>query len=139
MHQEKLLIVTGFLEVGTGLSLLLLPAVPLALLLGLSVSAPEALLIGRVAGAALLALGVASWLARYDQHGPTQTGLLTGILVYDVAAAVLLAYAGLVLSLVGVALWPAVVAHTALAVWCAACLWAKPRHSSGKEHQKAWR
>jgi hypothetical protein len=41
---------------------------------------------------------------------------------YDVAAAVILAYAGLSLSFVGVALWPAVVLHAALAVWCVLCL-----------------
>ena len=40
------------------------------------------------------------------------------MLIYDVAAAALLAYAGLALSLVGIALWPAVVLHAALAVWC---------------------
>src|SRR5262249_36575021 len=85
------------------------------------------LLIARVAGAALLAIGVACWLARGDERSPAQLGLLAGVLIYDVAAAVLLAYAGLVLSMVGIALWPAVVLHTALAVWCVLCLWVRPR------------
>jgi hypothetical protein len=121
------LILTAFLEGGTGVSLLVLPSVPLALLLGVCVAAPEALLVGRVTGAALLAIGVACWLGRGDKESPAQFGLLTGVLIYDGAAAALLGYAGLVLTMVGIALWPAVVLHTALAVWCVVCLWDKPR------------
>jgi hypothetical protein len=126
MQRAYLLLVTAFIEVGTGLALLVLPAVPFALLLGISVAAPEALLVGRVAGAALLAIGVSCWLARGDRRGPAQLGLLTGVLLYDGAAAALLGYAGLVLGMAGIALWPAVVLHTALAVWCALCLWVRP-------------
>jgi len=126
MSRVGLLIVTAIVEVGTGLFLLLLPSVPLELLLGVGQAAPETLFIARVAGAALLALGVASWMGRSDKHGPAQIGLLLGILIYDAAAAVLLAYAALFLSLVGIALWPAVVLHTALAGWCVICLRATP-------------
>jgi hypothetical protein len=125
MHRTWLLTVTALVEVGTGLFLLFLPSLPLALLLGVSLAAPEAVFIARVAGAALLALGVACSLARSDRHGPAQRGVLTGVLTYDVAAAALLAYAGLVLNMAGIALWPAVVLHTALAVWCLACLWVR--------------
>jgi hypothetical protein len=127
MHRAKLLIVTAFLEVGTALLLLFVPAVPLALLLGVGEAAPETLLVARVAGAALLAIGVASWLARNSEQGAAQLGLLIGILIYDVGAAGILAYAGLFLSLVGLALWFAVVGHAALAAWCALCLWSLPR------------
>lgn len=126
MHRANLLIVTAFLEVGTGLLLLFVPAVPLALLLGVGEAAPEALLIARVAGAALLAIGAASWLARNGEQSDAQFGLLIGILIYDGAAAALLVYAGLGLGMVGLALWAAVVIHTALAVWCMSSLRAKP-------------
>src|SRR5262249_23386925 len=126
MRRKYLLIVTAFGEVGTGLLFLFLPSVPFALLLGAESAAAEALFVGRVAGAALLAIGVACWLARNDDGRPAQLGLLTGVLIYDAAAAALLAYAGLALSMVGIALWPAVVLHAALAVWCIVCLWVKP-------------
>ncbi|MFO0844770.1 MAG: hypothetical protein U0797_20630 [Gemmataceae bacterium] len=126
MHRAYLLTVTALGEVGTGVALLVLPSVPVALLLGMSAVAPEALFIGRVTGAALLALGVASWLARADEPCSSQAGLLTGLLIYDGTAAALLGYAGLVLGLAGVALWPAAALHAALAVWCALSLWGKP-------------
>jgi hypothetical protein len=118
VNLNSLFIVTAVVEVGTGLLLLILPVVPLALLLGSSEAAPETLLVGRVAGAALLGIGVASWLARQEQRTPAQLGLLVGILIYDVAAAVLLGFAGAVLEMAGIALWPAVVLHASLAAWC---------------------
>jgi hypothetical protein len=111
-------IVTAGLEVGVGLLLLIVPTFPLAFLVGVEQVAPEALLAARIAGAALLAIGVASWLARGDERRPAGVGLLIGILIYDGGAAALLAQAGLGLGMVGVALWPAVALHTALAVWC---------------------
>src|SRR5713226_9530622 len=94
MHRAWLLIVTALVEVGTGLLLLFLPSIPFALLLEVSSAAPEAVVIARVFGAALLAIGVTSFLARNDPHGPAQLGVLTGVLIYDAAAAILLAYAG---------------------------------------------
>jgi hypothetical protein len=123
MHRRYLLITTALLEATTGLLLLFLPSIPLALLLGVDRAVPEAIVIARIAGAALLAIGVACGLARSDRPGPAAQGLLVGVLIYDAAAAGLLAYAGFVLSMAGIALWPAVGLHAALAGWCLGCLW----------------
>jgi hypothetical protein len=122
MRRKYLLIVTALIEVGTGLVLLVAPAVAFLLLLGITSPAPEAVVVGRVAGGALLAIGVACWLARNDGRRPAQVGVLSGVVIYDVAAAALLAHAGSSLSMAGIALWPAVVLHGALAVWCGVCL-----------------
>jgi hypothetical protein len=122
MRRQYLLIVTALVEGATGLVLLVFPSIPCALLLGVAQASPETSVVARIAGAALLAAVVACWLGRSDKGGASQFGSLTGILIYDLAAAVILAYAGLFLGLVGVALWPAVVLHAALAVWCVMCL-----------------
>jgi hypothetical protein len=123
MHRAYLLIVTAVGEAGTGLLLLVLPSVLLALLLGVEDAARESIFVARLFGAALLAIGVACWLGRSDTSSRAQLGLIGGVLVYDAAAAMLLAYAGLYLSLAGIALWPAVVLHVLLAAWCVVCLW----------------
>jgi len=115
MPWRSLLVATAVFEVGTGLGLLLLPAVVLDLLIGVGQPAPEAVFVGRVAGAALLALGVASWLERRE---PAPGGLIAGLLVYNATVAGLLVYAGLGLDMAGVALWPAVALHAAMAAWC---------------------
>ena len=122
MHRACFLVVTALVEALAGLGLLLLPSLCFMLLLGVSSAAPEAIFIGRLTGTALLAIGVTCWAARRSEPNPAQLGLLIGVLIYDVGAAVLLAYAGLLLSLVGDLLWPAVVLHTALASWCVVCL-----------------
>lgn len=125
--RAPLLIVTALVEFGTGLALLLLPSIPLNLLLGLHHAAPEALFIARIAGAALLSIGVASYVSRNDNASPAQSGVLFGVLIYDVAAAVLLGYAGAVLTMAGILLWPALVLHMAFTVWCLLCLGDKLR------------
>jgi hypothetical protein len=122
MHRANLLIVTAVGEAGIGLLLLVRPSVPLALLLGVEHASRETIVVARLFGAALLAIGVGCWLGRSDALGPSQRGLITGVLIYDAAVATLLAYAGLFLNLVGIALWPAVVLHAGLTVWCVVCL-----------------
>jgi hypothetical protein len=71
-----------------------------------------------VTGAALPALGVACWVARDDERSGAARGLLVGILLYNVATVALLVYSDLRLTLSGLGLWPAVVLHLALAIWC---------------------
>jgi hypothetical protein len=127
VNRKHLFIVTAFVETGTGLFLLIVPAVPLALLLGSSEAAAETLLVGRVTGAALLSIGASCWLARNDTRSPSQLGLLVGVLFYDLAAAAILGYAGVALNMAGIALWPAVVLHAALAAWCVVEWWPRNR------------
>jgi hypothetical protein len=114
--------VTAAVEGVLGLFLVMLPDRPLTLLIGADNLAPETLLVGRFAGVALLAIGVVSGLARDDGGSPALRAVLAGILTYDVAAAALLVYAAIVMQMAGPVLWPAVVLHAVLAVWCVLCL-----------------
>jgi hypothetical protein len=122
MHARYFLLATALAEGGIGLLLLVWPPVPMALLLGVEQTSPQESLIARITGAALLALGVICWPGRKDPARSAHKGLFLGVLIYDLLAAGILAYAGWFLGLVGAALWPAVVLHAALAVWCALCL-----------------
>jgi hypothetical protein len=125
MRLTLLMTLTALVETGTGLLLLVWPALVFALLFGWSQSAPEMLLIGRLAGAGVISLGVASWATRRDTRTPAQVGLLAGLLTYNALAALLLTFAGAGLKMVGIALWPVVVYHAALTAWCVACLCAR--------------
>jgi hypothetical protein len=42
--------------------------------------------------------------------------------VYNLVATAVLAFAGTGLGLHGIVLWPAVVLHAAMGVWCVACV-----------------
>ena len=55
-------------------------------MLGLEHPAPEALLVARVTGAALVALALACWVGRGERGGPARRGPLLGVLIYDGAA-----------------------------------------------------
>jgi Ca2+/Na+ antiporter len=115
---STLLTVTAVIELGAGLALLWFPSVTVALLVGARLETPEALTVARVAGVALLTLGVACWLARGDTRSRAARGLVAAMVLYNSGVALILAMAGFCSHLVGVALWPAVVLHIAMAVWC---------------------
>jgi hypothetical protein len=114
---KRLLVITAAIEAGTGIGLLVVPSVLAQVLLGATVDAPVAVTIARVAGAALLSLGVACWLARDDGRA-----LVIAMLFYNVAAVAILVHAAISLALSAIGLWPTVVLHTVLAGWCAAAL-----------------
>ena len=122
---KRFLILTAIIEAATGLALIALPAIVVRLLLGAEISGASVPL-GRVAGAALLALGVACLLARDDTQSPAARGLVVAMLTYNILATAVLAFAGIGLGLHGVALWPAVVLHAAMGVWCIVCLGRSP-------------
>ena len=115
---NSLLKLTSIIEAATGLALMVVPSVVVQLLLGSPLDASAAVTLGRVAGAALLALGVACWLARDDTQSRAARGLVVAMLMYNIPATAVLAFAGIALGLHGVALWPAVVLHAVMAVWC---------------------
>jgi hypothetical protein len=123
---NRLLKLTAIIEAAAGLALMVVPSVVVRLLLGSELDAPTAVMLGRVAGAALLALGVACWLARGDTQSRAARGLVAVMFLYNVATVAILAFVGIGFGLQGVALWPAVVLHAAMAVWCIACLRRSP-------------
>ena len=123
---KHLLIVTALAETTAGLALLISPPLVAGLLLGAPLDAPAALIVGRIAGTALLSLGAACWLARGDGPSRAVRGLVAAMLLYNCAAAAVLAHAGAGVRLVGVLLWPAVALHAALAAWCIAGLRTRP-------------
>jgi len=125
---KPLLKLTGIIETATGLGLMAVPSVVVRLLLGSPLDTYAAVMLGRVAGAALLALGVACWLARDDTQSRAARGLVVAMLMYNIPATAVLAFAGIGLGLQGVMLWPAVVLHAAMAVWCIVCLRRGPQN-----------
>jgi hypothetical protein len=110
---------TAVLELGTGAALFLVPGTVIQLLLGAAESsaAAAAMLVARAVGLGLIALGMAAWLRR-DDGAVARSDLLSGMLVYNVAIGIALAVAGTLRRQSGVLLWPVVVLHGAMAIWC---------------------
>ena len=102
---KRALIFAAVGEASTGLALLIVPGLVGRLLLGEELTG-IAIPVARVAGIALIALGVACW------PGPPRVGMLT----YSAAVTLYLAYLGVAGGLSGILLWPAVVLHAVLSV-----------------------
>jgi hypothetical protein len=116
MH--NLLVVTAMLEGATGISLLALPSRLALLLLGLPLDSPAALTLARVAGVALAWLAVTCWLARDDGQSRAARRLVWTMALYHTGVAIVLAYASIGFALSGMGLWPTVLFHAAMTVWC---------------------
>jgi hypothetical protein len=115
---KLLLIISAVIEAAVGLSLLAVPAFTAAMLLGAPIDTPAGLVAGRVAGAALLALGLACWRARDGASDGAAEPVVIAILFYNFAAVAVLVWASMRLGLFGPLLWPTIVMHLALGVWC---------------------
>jgi hypothetical protein len=114
---RKLLATTALLEAGAGLGILILPSAVASLMLGSPLDTPAAVAVARIAGVALLALGVACWLARHEP-GPSARGLVGAMVLYNVGVIAVLVHEAMGVAIAGIALWPTVVAHAAMGVWC---------------------
>ena len=129
-NTKALLTTTAALEFGAGLVLFIGPSLMAKLLLGTGLMAPESLVVGKVGGAALIAIGIACWLERDTERGAPAVGLVAGALVYNAAVAGLLLRAAVASSMTGVATWPAIVLHGAMLAWCAFDLAGRGAHAS---------
>lgn len=127
---KVLLVTTAVLEAGAGLALALVPSAVSVLLLGASLDSPVALTVGRLAGAALFTLGIACWFAGRDADSCAARGLVAAMVFYNIAVGALLAFASVGLGLHAIALWPAVILHAGMAVWCFLCFFIKPDQGS---------
>ena len=100
---KRVLILAAVGEAATGVALLIVPSLVGWLLFGEELTG-VAIPVARVAGIALIALGVACW------PGPPLVGMLT----YSAGVTLYLAYVGFAGGLAGILLWPAVVLHVIL-------------------------
>jgi len=104
MQSGTVLVLAAVAEIATGLALLVLPSLVGNVLLGEELTG-IAVPVARVAGIALIGLGVACW-----------SGSATlGMAIYSGAVGVYLAYWGVAGGSRGLLLWPAVVLHLILA------------------------
>ena len=77
---KPLLSMMGAAEAATGLVLAVAPSFLVELLLGAAPGTAAGTTVSRVAGAAILALGVACWLARQDAASRAASGLIAAML-----------------------------------------------------------
>lgn len=120
---NRLLSFAAIAEVLTGVALMATPSIVGRLLVGAEISGAT-VPVARVAGIALVALGVACFPGGEAGRG------LSGMLTYSLLATFYLVYLGLGGEWVGSLLWPAAAIHAAL-TFLLAIAWLKERQVNG--------
>ncbi len=113
MRPKRVLVLAAVSEAATGVALIIVPSLVGRLLLGaelVGVTIPVA----RVAGIALIALGLACWPGSEATGTPTRA--LRAMLCYSLLITLYFAYLGIGGEWVGSLLWPAVVVHAILTI-----------------------
>ena len=105
--KKNVLALAAAAEAGTGLLLLAWPAIVVRLLFAAEISG-AGIIMSRLAGIALIGLGVACW------PGNSAVQQLYGMLTYSTLAMLYLIRIGIRVAPIGLFLWPAVVAHVIL-------------------------
>ena len=119
---SRLLTLTAVIEAATGVGLLIFPSTVVVMLLATPLETTATMTLGRIAGAALLALGIACWLARDETQSHGGREMVVAMIFYNVGAVLILGAAGIGSQPVGFALWPAVALHAVMVVWCGVSL-----------------
>jgi hypothetical protein len=117
MKTGYLFITTAIVEFMTGFALILFPSLTAEILLGLPISTITGTTVGRVAGAAIISLAVAFWLARNDEQSNAAKGLMVAMLLYNITVMGILAYTVIALVFT-VVLLLVLITHFALTAWC---------------------
>lgn len=113
---KLLLTLTAVFESLTGLALLIIPSVVVSLLLGTPLTETSGMLVSRVGGAALISLAIACLLSRESVQ--SSLVIIKAFVFYNASAASLLIYAAVIENVTGIGLWPAVLLHSGLLIWC---------------------
>jgi hypothetical protein len=112
--QRQLLTFAAAFESLTGLTLILAPKATAVFILRAELNVVGVIL-GRVCGVALVALGIACWGARSDSESAARSGTLKAITFYNAGVGLLLVLFAAIGKTGRIALWSAGVLHLALA------------------------
>ena len=136
--RRALLIASASIEFLAGIGLISGPGVVVPLVLGTPMEAPAAFAVCRMAGAALISLGIVCLYALRDTESAATDGIIIGMLFYNVAIPVLFVYLRFSANMNGSGLLPAAALHTIMTAWCLLSLRVRQSKSSPRlEHRQS--
>jgi hypothetical protein len=112
--QRQLLTIDAAGESLTGLALILAPEATARFILGAKPNVAGVML-GRIGGVALMAIGIAYWGARNDSGSAARSGTLKAITFYNAGVGLLAVLFAAIAKTGGIVLWSVGVLHLALA------------------------
>ena len=114
MSTRLLFNVSAAIEILTGVTMLIVPALVVELLLGEGLG-PTGVAVTRILGVGLLSLGIAGWDSQEQAQG-SALGPQTGLFVYNIGATAMFVYLGTMGAMNGLLLWPAAALHLAISL-----------------------
>ncbi len=114
MNTRLLFNISAAIEILTGITMLIVPALLVGLLLGEGLG-PTGVAVTRILGVGLFSLGIAGWNSQELAQGAT-LGPRTGLLVYNIGATALFVYLGTIGAMNGLLLWPAAGLHLVISL-----------------------
>ena len=118
MNVKLLLEVMAFINVIAGLALIGIPVFLSGAVLGFPISEPGAIVVSRVAGAAILSLGIVCWMLISEARSRTGKSLVTGMAVFNTLLMLVMVYAITIQNISSPGLWVVVLVYSVLAGWC---------------------
>jgi hypothetical protein len=123
--KNKVLALAAAAEAATGVILLAYPPIVVRLLFGAEIGG-AGVIVSRIAGVALIGLGVACW------PGNSAVQQLYGMLTYSTLAMMYLIRIGVRGEAVGLLLWPAVVVHAIISILLVRVRWKERKTTAQK-------
>ena len=103
-------------ELLAGFALCIAPSIAISFLLDTSIREDGGILLGRIAGIALVTLGLACWLSR--NVAGNSLVMIRAMIIYNLGVAGFFIYGNLAEHVSGIGLWPIVFLHIVLGIWC---------------------
>jgi hypothetical protein len=120
---KNLLALAAVIEAATGLLLLVSPPLVVSLLFGTEITG-AGIVVSRIAGISLIALGIACWPGNMARR-------LHAMLTYNTLVMLYLAYLGGI-GMAGILLWPALAVHGGLSILLVRAWWNERRRSEAR-------
>ncbi len=114
MSTRLLFNVSAAIEILTGVTMLIVPALLVGLLLGEGLG-PTGVAVTRILGVGLFSLGIAGWNSQEQAQGAA-LGPKTGLVVYNIAATAIFVFLGTTGAMNGLLLWPAADLHLVISL-----------------------
>jgi hypothetical protein len=118
MNVKLLLQVMAFINVMAGIAFIVFPVFLSWLVLGVSLSEPAAVVVSRIAGVAVLSLGIVCWMVASEGRSKPGKSLVTGLAIYNTLVMMVMVYSITIQDFTSSGLWVVILLHAILAGWC---------------------
>jgi hypothetical protein len=118
MNVKLLLEAMAIINILAGVVMIVFPVFLSGAVLGVSLNEPAAIVVLRVAGVAILSLGIVCWMVASEGRSKPGKSLVTGLAIYNTLIMMIIAYTITIQNFTSPGLWVVILLHAIFAGWC---------------------